>query len=150
MSIPSRLSVSLHITSMQEGMCIKLMDKIRSAPGMVSLTTEPWSSSIEKGYLSVKVHWMSSSWDWRCFISFVFTDNILPALFRHHCMKFWKMGTFNQSQSNTTYNEFKMDPCMAQIFSNITSEDNVARTALHFDIRFIAHVFNLLVRIVCR
>lgn len=96
LSIPSRMTVSRHMKSVEEDMWIKVMDKLRSAPELVSTTTDACSSSIYKGHWSVTVQGISLAWELKSTVldCFRFLHRILPVQLHHICMKSWRNGDF--------------------------------------------------------
>lgn len=57
-----RTVVSNEVAEMREIGKLKIPDKLSQIPGIVSVTTDAWSSQLYRRNLSMKIHWVDENW----------------------------------------------------------------------------------------
>lgn len=127
---------------------ITTKDLLKDIPGMVSITTDAWSSQMYRGYLSLTLHWVDKEWVLRHvlldFVRFPKPHNgttnssILMELLTH-----WNLTS--KLRAVTTDNASDICSAMEKLLDMLNIRNNTSTVITNFHVRCIAHVVHLAV-----
>lgn len=121
---------------------------ITDIPGMVSLTTDAWSSRLYKGYLSAMLHWIDKQW----MLEHVLLDFVrfstphkgaTTSTLRFEILSNWNL--LLKIRAVTTDNASDMCSAFLKFNDMLNIRKNTTRWLFDIHVRFIAHVINLAV-----
>lgn len=147
--VPSRTSVCREVKDMCKSTEISIRDILKDIPGMVSFTTDAWSSRVYKGYLSVTMHWIDKTWCLRHvlldFVRFPTPHNgETTSTLLFDLLSSWHL--LSKVKAITTDNASDMCSAMSKLTDMMNIRNNSARCVQDIHVRCIAHVVNIAVK----
>lgn len=134
-NVPCLTTVSREVIEMRNSDETKIRDTLSQIPGMVSLTTDAWSSRVYKGYLSITIHWVDKDWTLRNvlldFVKFPTPhngENTSTLLFE----LFFKWNILVTVKAITTDNAPDMCSAMEKLTSSLNFRTNTSRPLITY------------------
>lgn len=131
---------------MHESARIRMKALISSTPGLISLTTDAWSSRKMKRYVVITAHWIDKDWSMRS-IALDFKRFMTPHTGEATCeilletIDSWELR--KRLRSITSDNASDVCSGVARRFANLSLESYVCSSLRNFHVRCIAQDVNL-------